>query len=101
MKPESMTRIVNRKRYDTATATLIAGDDYWDGHNWERQGRNLFLYKTPKGAYFTTSRTQWQGEQDTLIPITLEEAIDLYEGQLTEQRLTYAETFPSVTIEEA
>ena len=40
MHPEKMTRIVDRKRYSTETATLIADDEYWDGHNWERRGRN-------------------------------------------------------------
>lgn len=96
-----MIRIINRKRYDTATAILLAGDDFWDGNNWERSGRNLFLYKTPKGAYFTTSRTQWQGENDTLEPVTLEEAIELYEGNLTEHKVEYSQAFPGVEVEEA
>jgi len=100
MKPEHMTRVVNRKRYDTATATLIAGDDYWDGHNFERSGRNTFLYKTPKGAYFTTTFSQWQGEQDTLATVNLAEAIELYEEHLPEHRVNYSEAFPSVTVEE-
>ena len=101
MKPQHMTRIVNRKRYDTATATLLAGNDAWDGHNFERSGRNTFLYKTPKGAYFEVNLTCWQGESDTLLPVTLEEAIELFEEHLSENRVTYAEAFPSVTVEDA
>ena len=101
MKPEHMTRIVNRKRYDTATATLLAGNDFWDGNNFERSGRNTFLYKTPKGAYFEVNLTQWQGEQDTLLPITKEEAIDLFENHLSEQRVSYKEAFPDVNIQDA
>ncbi len=99
--PEDYTQIVNRTRYSVAKATLIAGDDYWDGHNWERSGRNTFLYRTPKGAYFTVSFTQWQGERDSLRPVSLDDAIDLYEGPLTEHRVDYAEAFPGVEVVDA
>jgi hypothetical protein len=94
-------RIVDRKRYDVQTATLIASDAYWDGHNWERHGRNTFLYRTPKGNYFTVLLTQWQGERDNLQPVSLEEAIELYEGPLTEHEESYAAAFPGVKVEEA
>jgi hypothetical protein len=99
--PENLTEIVDRKKYSTKTATLIAGDDFWDGHNFERQGRQTFLYRTPNGAYFEVNLSQWQGERDTLIPISLDEAINMYEEILTERRATYAEAFPGVTVEEA
>jgi hypothetical protein len=99
--PENMIRIYKRKRYSVKTAVLLAGDDYWDGHNWERQGRNEFLYRTPGGAYFEVNLTQWQGERDTLIPVTQDEAIELFEGSLTEHRVTYAEAFPGVEVIDA
>jgi hypothetical protein len=102
MKPPTrFTRIVNRRRYSVSTATLVASDGYWDGHNHERHGRNTFLYRTPRGAFFTVTLTQWQGEQDTLEPITEDEAIALFEGRLSEHELSYAEAFPNVVIEEA
>jgi hypothetical protein len=99
--PESMERIINGKRYNTAKATLIAGDDYWDGHNWERSGRNTFLYRTPRGAFFTVTLTQWQGERDTLRPVGENEAIELYEQALPEHYVPYKDAFPDVTIEDA
>lgn len=99
--PDNMTRIVNRKKYSTKTATLLAGDDYWDGHNHERRGRNTFLYRTPNGAYFTVTVTMWQGEQDTLEPVSLEDAIALYEESLSEHYVNYADAFPTVEVEEA
>lgn len=106
--PENMIRIYDRKRYSVATATLITGDDFWDGHNFERRGRNTWLYRTIGGAYFLVTLTQWQGEQDSLIPVSLEEAITMYEGSpnqwgadLTEHRETYAEAFPGVIVEDA
>lgn len=99
--PKDMTRIVDRVRYDVSKAELLAGDDYWDGHNFERRGRNMFLYRTPKGRYFTVTMTQWQGEQDSLTPVDLDEAVRLYEAQLTEHYTEYNEAFPDVTVEEA
>jgi len=101
MKPVSMTRIVNRKRYDTDTATLIASDDYWDGHNFERHGRNRWLYRTLHGAYFVVTRTQWQGEMDSLEPVSVEEAIRLYEGPLVEHAVPYEDAFPDVAVTDA
>lgn len=47
-----MERIVEGKRYSTRTSTLLASDRYWDGSNWERSGRNCYLYVTPRGRYF-------------------------------------------------
>lgn len=100
-EPKEFVRIVNKIRYDVSKATLIASDAYWDGHNFERHGRNTFLYRTPKGRYFTVTLTQWQGERDTLEPVTQEEAIDLFEDDLPEHEVKYSEAFPDVTIEEA
>jgi len=100
MKPRSMQAIVNRRRYDTDTATLLAGDDYWDGHNWERGGRQTFLYRTPKGAYFACYLTSWQGERDSLRPLDVDEAIALYEN-LPERRLEFEDAFPGVELEDA
>jgi len=99
--PKDFEHIVNRTRYSVATATLISGNDYWDGHNFERQGRNTFLYKTPKGNFFFVNLTQWQGEQDTIEPATLAEALEAYEEHLTEHRLAYADAFPDVKIIDA
>jgi len=96
-----MTRIIDRKRYSTDTATLIASDAYWDGHNFERHGRNRFLYRTPKSAYFLVTLTQWQGEQDSLGPLTLTEALELYEGPLSEHETTFEAAFPGVEVEDA
>ena len=45
--PSKFVHIIDRKRYDVSKATLLADNNYWDGHNHERQGRNTFLYRTP------------------------------------------------------
>lgn len=43
----------------------------------------------------------WQGERDTLTPIDESDAIELYEGPLTEHHVKYEDAFPSVTVEDA
>lgn len=99
--PTYMTRIVDGRRYSVATATLLADDAYWDGSNFERHGRNRFLYRTKGGRYFQVTLTMWEREQDTLIPCSLEDARELYENWLTEHHVSYEEAFPDVTVEDA
>jgi hypothetical protein len=89
---ESMSKVIDGKRYNVKTATLIASNEYWDGSNWERHGTNLFLYKTPRGAFFTVYLTQWQGDRDKIEPITREQAIKMY-GDLPEQIVEFEEAF--------
>jgi len=50
MKPDSFNEVIGGKRYRTAASTLIASDAYFDGSNWERHGRNTFLYRTKNGG---------------------------------------------------
>jgi hypothetical protein len=100
MNPKSMTAVINRKRYSTDTATLLAGNDHWDGHNFERNGRNCFLYCTPKGSYFLLNMTCWEGELDNIEPLCTDEAVSAFEG-LSRKRVKFEEAFPGVTVEEA
>ena len=100
MQPIKMNVVIGGKRYRTETATLIASDAYWDGHNWERHGRNTFLFRTPGGNYFAQYQTCWQGERDHLEPLTKEEAIGLYED-LPEQEEDFEEAFPGVKVVDA
>jgi hypothetical protein len=100
MNPRKMSEIIGGKRYSTETATLIAGDDFWDGHNFERRGTQTFLYRTQRGAYFVQHLTQREGQRDSLEPISSEAAQRLWE-QLSERRVEFSEAFPGVKIEEA
>jgi len=100
MGPRKMREVIGGIRYDTEKAQIIAHDCYWDGHNMERQGRNTYLYKTPKGRYFAVHLTLWQGEIDRLEPLTVDEAVALYE-QLPEKEVEFEEAFPTVDVEEA
>jgi len=100
MQPRKMIQVIGGKRYNTETATLLAHDAYWDGHNFERSGRNTFLYRTPKGAYFVVRQTCWQGERDSLEPLDRDEAVGLFE-QLPEHDVSWEEAFPGVVIEDA
>ena len=93
MNPANMERIIEGKRYSVATAELLADDTYWDGL---KTSCPKFLYRTPNGAYFTLTMSQWQEEPDYLTAIDLEDAIELYEGPLTEHYIEYADAFPGV-----
>jgi len=100
MEAGDWNEIIGGKRYRTADSEEIANDAYWDGHNWERRGRNRFLFRTKNGSYFTVIRTQWQGERDALTPLSQDEAIKMWE-ELTEHNVTFEEAFPGVNIEDA
>jgi hypothetical protein len=80
-----MKDVIQGRVYDTDTAELLADDHYWDGSNWERRGRNRFLYRTARGAYFVHTTTQWQGEVGGLMPVSREEAMALWD-ELREKR---------------
>lgn len=87
-----MKQIINGKLYDTEKAQEVASDHYWDGSNWDRRGRNTFLYKTAKGNFFLYHTTRWQGERDHIEAITEAEAKEYYE-QLPEHEMEYEEVF--------
>ena len=87
-----MKKIINGKVYNTETAIEIASDEYWDGSNRSRHGRNTYLYKTNKGNFFIFNKTNWQGELDSIEPISKEQSMDLFE-QLEEHEIEYEEAF--------
>lgn len=98
---ERRVEVIGGLRYSVEKSALIASDLYWDGSNWERHGRNTYLYLTPGGRYFIVTRTQWQGEDDgALRPLEVEEAQDLWE-ELRVREVSYEEAFPGVTVEDA
>lgn len=104
MQPKTTPpQIINGKRYDPKAADLISGDDYWDGHNWERKGRNTFLYRTKRGNYFTEHLTCHQGENDYLVALCQNDAISLYEKhqRAGDCRMTFEVAFPGVEVEDA
>lgn len=92
--------VIGGKRYNTVTAALIAGDDYWDGKNYERHGRQTYLCMTPKGNYFATYLTCWEGELDRLVPLSQDEAVTMFET-LPQKRVDFEEAFPGVELEDA
>lgn len=92
--------IIDRKRYDTTTATLIADDVYWNGHNHERKGRNTWLFRTERGAYFVRTQSMWQGEVDSIEPVSLEEA-EVYWTDLRVKHVEFEDAFPELVVEDA
>lgn len=100
MRPRALDEIHDARRYTTTAATLIAGDDIFDGHNYERSGRNCFLYRTPRGRFFLAHQTTIAGERDHIEPLDLDAAIVAFE-RLAARRMEWPEAFPGLTIEEA
>ena len=88
----TISQVVGGKLYDVKTAVLVASNEYWDGHSWERQGRNKHLYKTSKGAFFVVFSTLYQGEKNYIEPVNFDEARRLYE-ELSEDQMDYFEAF--------
>lgn len=95
-----MTKVIGGKRYSVSTATELASDEVLDSNgHFEHYGRNVFLYRTPGGAFFRVDLTQWQGEQDTITALSREDAMQLYE-ELPDHSVGYEEAFDAV-VEEA
>jgi hypothetical protein len=100
MQPnQNMSRVVRGKRYSVKISQLIADDVYWDGRNYERMGRNSFLYKTSGGAFFKVFLTQWVNELNSIEVLSREEAMEMYE-RLPEHSVSYEAAF-DVVVEEA
>ena len=62
-------------------------------------GRRIYIAQK-KGNYFIVHETHWQGESDSLRPLSQDEAIEEYENMF-EQREEFEDSFPDVKIEEA
>jgi len=87
-----MEQIVDGLKYSTENADLVASDRYWDGSNFDRNGRNTYLYKTKKGRFFLHHTSRWEGERDSIEPVDEEAARTFYEN-LPEHEMGYAEAF--------
>lgn len=101
MREATMVRVVDGLRYDTEKSYVVAHNVYWDGNNYERDGRNKWLYRTENGRYFVVTRTMWQGERDSLEPVSEDAAVDLYTHDLPQQSLSYEDAFPGRAVDEA
>jgi hypothetical protein len=100
MQPQNMIWVVAGKRYCTATATLIAHDEYWNGYNCEQGGRNQFLFRTPKGHFFAQYQSLLPGEINKITPLETEEAIALYQS-LRKKEVPFRVVFPHVRVKDA
>ena len=92
-----MRKIIQGKVYDTNTATEIASDYYWDGQNFQRHGRNTYLYATPRGAFFAHHTTLWQGENDQIEPLSASDARELYDSLHAQDENAYIQFFREPT----
>lgn len=87
-----ITQIIDGVRYDTEKAEIVASNEVWDGHNWERNGRNKHLYKSANGRFFVGYSTLWQGQRCYIEAVSEDTAMQLYE-ELPEQEIEYEQAF--------
>lgn len=92
-----MDAIINRRFYSTETAELLADDEFADRSNRLPHGRARHLYRTEAGAYFLHRETIWQREHDSIEPLTVDEAADLFEV-LVYPRVSFSHAFPDITV---
>ena len=74
-----MKQIINGKIYNTETADHVANNEFSDGSNRMNCGRCTSLWKTKKGVFFAWYETCWQGEHDSLEPLSETAAKELFE----------------------
>ena len=95
-----MIKVINRKRYNTATAVIIATNEYKINSPADGLRRTSSLYRTQKGEFFSTHETCFEGEHDSLQPLSEADAIDIYEAMST-CYIKFEDAFPGVEVEDA
>ena len=88
-----MRKIITGRVYDTKTGKQIASNYYWDGRNYDRDGRNCYLYASPHGAFFAHYTSRWDGEHDRIEPLTKEDAQELYDQLYEQDEAAYTKYF--------
>ena len=96
MLPVRMCRIIDGRRWCTWTATLVAHDVYWDGEAWERAGCNRFLYRARSGLYFLVTLRSGYGARHELEPLSVGQAVALYDGPLKVHEVPADVAFPAL-----
>ena len=100
VEPKDVTEVIGGKRYRTQGAEMLANDMHCDGRSNERIGRNTFLFRTPKGAYFMLLQSTWPLEHDVISPLARDEALRIFE-ELPAKSVDFEVAFPGITIEDA
>ena len=99
MQPRRMDWVIAGKRYRTERSTLIAHDAYWNNYNWEQDGRNTFLFRTRNGHFFAQHQSVLHGESDSIKPLTINEAVDLYNSLMVKE-VPFVIAFPCSPVRE-
>ena len=96
MKAPNCTRIIERKRYSTETATLIANNAVPENNTTK-----VYLYRTINGAFFSVKFWDNPGECPGLEPISTDEAIEMYQLLPIKTVKTVDLAFPDIEITDA
>jgi hypothetical protein len=100
MQPLNMSWVAAGYRYRTDKATLIAHDEYWNGHSWEQGGCNTFLFRTPNGNFFAQYQTLLPVQTGRIVPSKVDEAVSLYYS-LYKKEVPFVVAFPGAKVRDA
>ena len=103
MRPEPYEGIVvldgRPRAFSTRGAVLLADDAVFDGANWERGGRNRFLYRAAGGGFALVTQSRRAGEPPIVAEaLSLEGAITVYQS-LPAHRVDLPEAFPGLSVD--
>jgi hypothetical protein len=85
-----MKKVIDGKVYNTETGTEISRQ--------KSTGRESTLYRTPKGAFFRYVHTIWEGEHNSITPLSTKEAKELYE-LFDDPRMSWEAAFNETPVE--
>jgi len=88
---DNVAQILNRQRYSKKVATLIAHDV--DKSGPERRV-HTFLYLSVGGGYFTVTLIGGENVKEQLEPVTMGEAMLLYDERLQVHEVWFLDAFP-------
>lgn len=85
----TIKQVVDGKVYDTEKAEMLT-ESYGTGVG-------THLYKTKRGSFFVAHSTIWEGREDSIEPITKEEAIARFGNGMTPEN--YKGAFGEIPVE--
>ena len=98
MNIQRVVTVIGGVRYDTATAELIAGNDYIEEGRTDRDGTNRFLWRSG-GRFFISFHSQLEGEGCCIEPVSKAEAVEMFTGNLRERRVPFDKAFSGATVQ--
>lgn len=95
--------IIKAVRYRPSDAYLVAHDGRYNGLDNTcafPDKTAVLLFRGRAGHYFEVHLSDWKDEHDTVVPLSVGEAMESYR-RMSAKFLTWSEAFPHVEVKEA